>query len=170
VRFKLRTASGRSRPVNVTADEMSRVRHSKWSACSVDERLLAPASAGVASTARAPVSNAPTACARKKPCGAAPVATKTIRSMSLRSSVPPSVLDQGGDLRSYDSLDQTRPPKRGKVSSDLEQTSADGHNHSEFGLENCYRCKPIQGSNPCPSAKFVFEWIEIAASYSQCFR
>jgi hypothetical protein len=24
-------------------------------------------------------------------------------------------------------------------------------------LENCYRCKPIQGSNPCPSAIFVFD-------------
>ena len=24
------------------------------------------------------------------------------------------------------------------------------------GLENRYGCKPIQGSNPCPSAKFVF--------------
>jgi hypothetical protein len=35
-------------------------------------------------------------------------------------------------------------------------TLADFYEHSFGALENCYRCKPIQGSNPCPSAKFVF--------------
>ena len=43
-----------------------------------------------------------------------------------------------------------------KVDLDLEWTPLDGHNHLAFGLENCYRCKPIQGSNPCPSANFEF--------------
>jgi len=36
----------------------------------------------------------------------------------------------------------------------LSGRQVDGHNQSASGLENCYRCKPIQGSNPCPSAKF----------------
>jgi hypothetical protein len=39
---------------------------------------------------------------------------------------------------------------------DLERTSVDGHNQVPLGLENCYRCKPIQGSNPCPSAPRPF--------------
>jgi hypothetical protein len=29
------------------------------------------------------------------------------------------------------------------------------YEHLDSALENCYRCKPIQGSNPCPSAKFT---------------
>jgi hypothetical protein len=33
-------------------------------------------------------------------------------------------------------------------------TLADLYEHSVGALENCYRCKPIQGSNPCPSARF----------------
>ena len=33
-----------------------------------------------------------------------------------------------------------------------EWTLADFYEHSFGALENCYRCKPIQGSNPCPSA------------------
>jgi hypothetical protein len=28
------------------------------------------------------------------------------------------------------------------------------YEHLDSALENCYRCKPIQGSNPCPSAPF----------------
>jgi hypothetical protein len=46
----------------------------------------------------------------------------------------------------------------------LERTSVDAHDHMPPGLENCYRCKPIQGSNLCPSAKSYWESPAILVS------
>ena len=53
---------------------------------------------------------------------------------------------------------------------DLGWTLADGHNHVAPGLENCYRCKPIQGSNPCPSANFESDadWLDRLCKPDQC--
>jgi hypothetical protein len=57
-----------------------------------------------------------------------------------------------------------------KARFDLEWTLADGHNQMPFGLENCYRRKPILGSNPAPPPNLDSNPKNLRPSMNRGFR